>query len=337
MGKQIASSKSTANASRHLRWESFESRIRDGLPSLEPIKGTPQVMLFITPGGNRIGARFFTANKTKLSSPLAEITIHNVGSGNQTALEVSTANSNLFQDFYAFCCTVADRVQIDREPIEKALLKTLSSWAALIRQKRLLSDNGQTGLFGELIFLKRIAGVIGWPLAVDAWQGPASEEHDFTLPAIDVEVKSTRGESRIHQISSLTQLMPKEGRRLAIVSVQLTPGVGKGSQSLPQLIASVLSTAASFAPQTIEIIRHHLTKQDWADEDASQYSTKYHLRAPLAAIPVDKNCPVIVPGTLSGLGPSRFARIEKLAYAVNLDGLGVLDGSKEFARVLFRK
>ncbi|WP_157863230.1 PD-(D/E)XK motif protein [Bradyrhizobium tropiciagri] len=337
MGKQVTSASRPIDASRHLRWESFEKRIRDGLPSLEPIKGSPRVVLFITPGGSRIGAHFFTAKKSDLSSPLAEIAIRNVGAGPQTAVEVSTGNPGLFQDFYAFCCTVADRVQIDQEPVESAISKTLASWSALIRQKRLLSESVQTGLFGELMFLKRVAGVIGWRSAVDAWQGPASEEHDFTLPATDVEVKSTRGENRIHQIGSLTQLMPKAGRRLAIASVQLTLGTGRGSQSLPQLIASVLSTASAMAPQTVETIRHHLTKHGWADEDASQYGARYHLRSPMTAIPVDKNCPVIVPDTLSGLGLARFARIEKVEYALNLDGLGALDGSSQFDRILFRK
>jgi hypothetical protein len=336
VGKQITPSKPAVFPSRHLRWESFAERIRDGLPSLEPIKGLPRVILFITDGGRRIGVRFFTSSKADLSSPLAEIEILKVGSGAQAALEVSTGNPDLFQDFYALCCTVADRVQVDREPVESALRKTLSSWAALIRQKSLLSDSGQTGLFGELLFLKRIAKVIGWPSAVDTWQGPKSEEHDFTLPAIDVEVKSTRGESRIHTIGSLTQLIPKVGRRLAIASVQLTQGVGKDSQSLPQLIASVISAASSVAPQTVNTIRDRLAQLGWADEDASQYRTSYHLRAPLAAILIDKNCPAIVPDTISGLGPARIARIEKVTYAVNLDGLGVLDGSKQFDRLLFR-
>jgi hypothetical protein len=273
MGRQIVPGKTSADISRHLRWESFEKRIRDGLPSLEPIKGSPRVILFIAPGGSRIGVRLFTAGAGNLSSPLAEIAILNVGAGAQTAVEVSTGNANLFQDFYAFCCTVADRVQLDREPVETALEKTLSSWAALIRQKRVLSDNRQLGLFGELIFLKRIAAVIGWSAAVEAWQGFDSEEHDFTLVTTDIEVKSTRSESRIHQISSLTQLVPKQDRRLAIVSIQLTPGVGKGSQSLAKLIASIFSAASSAEPRAVEMIRYRLTEQGWSDELSSTHSS----------------------------------------------------------------
>jgi hypothetical protein len=334
VGKQVTAAAHPAT-SRHLRWESFEGRIRDGLPSLEPIKGSPQVVLFITPEGRRIGVRFKTAKTGDISSPLAEIAMHKVGSGASAALEVSTGNPALFQDFYALCCTVADRVQIDHEPVERALGTTLAAWAALIRQKSLLTTNSQVGLFGELLFLKRLAGVIGWPTAANAWQGPHSEEHDFTLPAADAEVKTTRGESRVHEISSLTQLMPKLKRRLAIVSIQLTPGAGKGSQSLPQLVGSVLSTASSISPQAADTIRYRLGKQGWIDQDASHYDTTYHLRAPLAAIAVDKNCPAIVPDTLIGLGRARFGRIEDVAYTVNLDGLGVLDGTRQFNRLLF--
>jgi hypothetical protein len=204
----------------------------------------------------------------------------------------------------------------------------------LLRRRILLSDAVQTGLFAELIFLRRIATVVGWTAAVSYWQGPRSEEHDFTLSLVDVEVKATRSEKRVHQISSLSQLVPKDDRRLFIASVQLTLGAGSESMSLPQLIADVLSNAIEAGSVVAEVVRRRLSQQGWLDEDAPQYATRYLLRTPMVIVPVDQACPAIVPDTLASLGAARF-RIGDVAYTVNLDGLGTRDGTKQFDRLLF--
>lgn len=337
MGKQIIVGKVSAKTSRHLRWESFEDRIRQGPPSVERIKGKPAVELFIDPGGRRIGARFFTRGANAIANPLAELTIVKVGSGTQERLEVSASNPELFRDFYTFCCTVADKVQINGQTVEKSITETLASWAAIIRRRHFLSDEKQVGLFGELLFLRRAATSIGWPSAINGWQGPKIEEHDFTLPSIDVEIKATRAERRTHQISSLTQLVPKLGRKLFVVSIQLTQSTGKGSLSLPELVAAVLSAAITDAPDAVEMVRYQLKKLGWSDEDAPQYLTRYQLRSPMSAIPVDSSFPAVVPQTLSSLGPEQIARIENVSYAVNLDGLGCLDGTKRFNWLLFQR
>jgi len=270
-----------------------------------------------------------------MSSPLAEISIHTIGSATNSVLEISTGNPLLFQDFYAFCCTLADRVQIDREPVDSALQTTLAAWAALLRRKTLLGAEAQVGLFAELVFLERVAKVIGWAPAVDAWQGPKSEEHDFTLPFTDAEVKATRSEKRIHRISSLTQLLPKHDRRLLIASVQLTEGAA-GGQSLPQLIASVFSGVMTATYGIQSRFRRRLAQLGWADEDAPQYTTGYHLRTPMCVISVDATCPAITPAILVALGDAQL-RIGEVSYTANFDGLGVLDGSEQFDSLLFPK
>jgi len=189
MGKKIRKVSVSGTASRHLRWESFEARIHKGIPSVEPLEGRPPIVLFVDAGGKRIGLRLAGKHVDIPSRPLAEIAIHPVGAGIAQMLEVSTANPALFRDFYAFCCTVADRIQINHDPAGKALRTTLASWSALLKPKALLSRTDQTGLYAELIFLRRTAAKLGWTSAAQAWQGPLSEEHDFTLPLVDVEVK----------------------------------------------------------------------------------------------------------------------------------------------------
>lgn len=328
----------TTRTSRHLRWDIFAARIEEGPPSLEPIKGKPKTVLFIEPGGARIGVRFHTEDADLPVSPLAEVSIRALGTGPSQMLEVSTANRMLFREFYGFCCTVADRIQLDGQSAAKAVTDTLRSWAALIRQKSLLSVEKQVGLMGELLFLKRLATKIGWTAAAAAWRGPDAQEHDFTLAKVDIEVKTTLAERRLHQIESLTQLLPKLNRPLVLVSIQLTPSSGKGSLSLSQIVASVLAAASAASPAALDPLREQLSRIGWSDEDAASYSQRLQLRAALAAIPVDGSFPAIVPDTLAAaLGMNLRARIERLSYVIDVEGLGALDGTKAFHTLLFRR
>lgn len=337
MGKRLTKpARKQPLSSRHLRWESFEQRIHRGPPSVEAVTGSPRIHLFIEPAGRRIGARFFTKIAARVPSPLAEVMIREVGVGSETALEMSTGNQSLYRDFYALCCSIADRIQIENQPVAAAIMRTLAAWGALIREKSLLSDECQIGLLGEILFLERVSTTLGWKTAAAAWFGPDSEEHDFVLPLADAEVKCTRREQRIHRIASLTQLQPKVKRKLQFVSVQLTLGPdNKDSFSLPTKIASVLASAGRVSPSAAELIREQIRKQGWEDEDAPNYMTHYQFRAPMMTAQVSGIFPAMTPRTLGSLGQTAASRIDRVSYWINVDGLGVLDGTTSFNRALF--
>ena len=120
-----------------------------------------------------------------------------------------------------------------------------------------------------------------------------------------------------------------------LASIQITRSSAKGSLSLPQLVALVLTQANNAAPKTAELVRFRLRQLGWQDEDASAYETGYQLRSPMAAIPVDNTFPAIVPDTLSSLGSAQ-ARVVDVKYSISLNGLGVTYGSRQFDRLLFR-
>jgi hypothetical protein len=234
------------------------------------------------------------------------------------------------------CCAIADRVQLDSQPVDQAIAETLQSWTALLRRRSLLTEETQLGLLGELLFLRRLAEKQGWLNATEAWRGPDSEEHDFSLPRVDVEVKTTKSETRVHHIASLTQLVPKMQRPLILLSVQLTLGAGgRDSFSLADVVRRVVSTATEANRATGEAIRERIRGFGWGDNDAVFYDERYQLRAPLAAIPVDASCPAIVPTTLNALAPDTLARIGRVSYLVNVEGLGVLDGEHQFEKLLY--
>ena len=325
-----------ATTSRHLRWTAFETRIADGPPSLEPLEGQPRATLFIDAGGARIGIRLYTKDLAVPVSPLAEVSVRHIGIGRDRMIEIATGNREIYREFFGFCCAVADRIQLEHQAPARAISETLRAWAALIRAKPLLSVEAQVGLLGELLFMQRLAKAVGWREAVGAWRGPDAQEHDFTLSRVDAEVKTTRSEHRLHHIASLTQLVPKLKRPLLLISIQVTPSSGKGSASLADTVAATMARAMATVPDAVESLREQLRRLGWSDADAETYTQRYQLRAPLAAVPVDSLFPAVVPRTLQALPPAARARIEAVSYTINVDGLGVLDGTRHFGRLLSR-
>jgi hypothetical protein len=327
----------TRTRQRHLSWDLFNDRIRQGPPSLEPIRGTPGADMFIEPRGARIGLRMSSAGGVVPASPLADIDIRRVGSGSRAVLEMSTSNTDLYREFYAFCCEVADRVQIDGQAVPEAFAETLRLWASLLRRKPIMSEEKQIGLMGELWLLDRVGRSRGWRVAGDAWRGPESEEHDFTLATSDVEVKTTRSEVRLHRIGTLTQLVPKPGRPLFVLSIQLT-GTARtaASLSLPRMVERSLTKARGAGKASAATIRERVEGYGWNDDHARHYGQEWELRSPPALIEVDGRFPAIVPGTLKALGREQRNRIDQVVYDVKLDGLGVLEGSEQFSAIIDR-
>lgn len=78
---------------------------------MERVAGEPRVEVFTNPGGARIGVRIFSGG-TVPDTPLAEIDIRRTLVEGDKASEISTTNSQLYREFYAFACAVADGVRI---------------------------------------------------------------------------------------------------------------------------------------------------------------------------------------------------------------------------------
>jgi Putative PD-(D/E)XK family member, (DUF4420) len=320
-------------ADRHLSWERFESLIIAGPPAVERLAGEPQVEIFTDPGGSRIGVRIFSG-ETVPDAPLAEIDIRTTVVDGEKATEISTTSFRLYREFYAFACAVADGVQIASLPSARAVDSALESWAALLERLAILSPERQTGLLGELWMLKRLAGAQAWKLALQSWQGPDAEEHDFSLAGADIEVKTTVSERRVHMIGSLTQLLAKPGRRLYILSMQLTQSGSGPGRTLPEAVADIRAAVSANSAALEPELDARLQLAGWRQEHAPYYRRKWSLRNPARLIAVDETCPSIVPAALASLGPSRLSRIVQLSYRIDLEGLGSEDGSPKFLQIL---
>jgi hypothetical protein len=318
---------------RHLSWERFEDLITAGLPAVERVVGDPRVEIFTDPGGVRIGIRVFSDDPAPLT-PLVEMDARSTVLQGRPAIEVSTSNRSLYREFYAFASAVADGVQIANLTPARAVDSAVASWAALLERLAILSPERQTGLSGELWTLKRLAGAQGWVPALRSWNGPDAEEHDFALQAADVEVKTTVSERRAHMIGSLTQLLAKPGRSLYILSLQYTrAGIGPG-KTLTDAVADVRAAVSAQSPALMPELEARLERSGWRAEHGPYYRTRWALRNAARLVTVDEACPSIVPGTLASMGASLLSRIVQVSYRIDLEGLGVEDGSPEFCQVL---
>lgn len=319
---------------RHLSWARFQSLIENGIPAVEVVGGTPSVQLFSDPEGARIGLRTPNSGMTLPPSPLLEIDIRQGKVDGIDVIEVSTRNAPLFRDFYAFACALADRLQLNSLPPDRAIQSALNDWAALLRSLVVLSKEKEVGLMGELWLLMRVAEHWGWDNAADSWKGTASEEHDFSLPHFDVEVKTTTSERRNHMIGSLTQLQPTDSRPLYLLSLQFTDaGAGPGI-TLADSVADVRSRIEHQSNRVNELVRGRLRAAGWQQEHGPHYRRRLTLRTPPALVHVDQDFPAIVPQSLVSLGIAKLSRLSQISYRTDITGLGFEDGTEMFLSAL---
>jgi hypothetical protein len=140
-----------------------------------------------------------------------------------------------------------------------------------------LSDEAALGIFGELWFLDRWAGLPG---AVESWLGPTGSRHDFVSPSVSVEVKATRvradGPAR-HRITSLDQLADPESGALYLFSLTVTPDAN-ASNSLPTMVG-LIRTRLHEHPEVLELFDQRLAGAGWTPAAAEKHGQRFRVRA----------------------------------------------------------
>ncbi len=309
---------------RHVGWDHIAELLATGAPSRTLIPGSPDCEIRINEDGQTIALRIPVATDFK-PAPLLEreLLLRKTQNKGEWNLELSTRNPNLFNEFYTFACLVADRVQIDGSEPLRAIDETRNAWTDLLRPRVRLSSDTEVGLIGELWFLLHMADQTCGATAIECWKGAESGEHDFGLPKIDVEVKTTVGESRRHMISSLTQMVPSPGRGLLLLSVQITAASADQEDvlGLAPLIDQSRAMAVAAGPEAVQRLETLLTELNWRDEDRDLYPRRFRLRSVPTLVPVDDRFPGLVPDLLCGLGDLRN-RILQVSYRVDVTGLG---------------
>lgn len=303
---------------RHLRPEGLSEFLAAGVPTLVPIEGDPKCFLVIEPALQRVAVRVpWSAGElpdlTSYRHFLAETTARDGARWG----EFGAIGSDVLLDAYPIICAVADRVQQHHEPFAVAVREVLETYHELLRGIGRLSDHEEVGLFGELWLLDRLIDGQGEAVAVHAWRGAISEEHDFGLPDDDVEVKTTMSETRRHWVGTATQLEPTTGRPLWLLSLQVT-SAGVGGLSLPELIASLRLRIVDGAVRAV--LEERLGRVRWRDEQTALYGRRFRLRTDPAVFRIDDDFPAVTPGKLAAAGIA-VQRLAAVTYLVDLSGL----------------
>jgi hypothetical protein len=315
-------------------WETLEhDYIESGVPGLFVICPAPRVALFIDANGSRFGATFRLPDTGPAPpSPLDCITIAEVGIQGERHLELATAATDLYRNFYLLVADVVRGVVIDGIEVRAALAESLGRWQTLLRQTVLLSEERQAGLFGELWLLRRLKAVLG-ASAVDSWTGPDGQAHDFRLGAVEFEVKTTGAAGRVHVINGLGQLCPTVGAHLYLLSLRLAHG-GSGGETLSEAVSSIRENLRG-TPGALLRFNQQLENTGYHDQHAAHYSRRRRLADRAMLVPVRDGCPRLVPEALAAL-PLAFApsRVRDVTYEIDLTGLGISDGEHAFLEIL---
>lgn len=243
----------------------------------------------------------------------------------QRRLTVTCEYHDLQKYFYTYIAQALELMHTQGMQPVAAFKEAWSRLGELLEEQVVLSREKQLGLIGELRLLEMVAANprCGWTVALDAWHRSANAEHDFALPAVDLEVKTTSKESRVHIIGSLNQLRESPGRPLYLVSFQYSssPVHANGSTTLNDKVQGVLAALAG-KPDLAEKFSQRLEKAGWDSTHSPHYSARFIERSEPRLIPVNSAFPRIIPENLTGISEDLMARIQSLVYSIDVSALG---------------
>lgn len=230
--------------------------------------------------------------------------------------ELTFDATGIHYEAYALAEAIVDEMASGSN-FKESVAKSLNAMKELLVRRIKLSEEKITGLFGELLVLSHVILRDGEDAALGAWLGPQAEEHDFSFPQFDAEVKTTRSERRAHMIASETQLEPSPGRPLYLISLQITrAGDADGGQALPALIAETRSSLT----EGLGPFNAALDSLGWRDADEELYRVAYRLRSGPRAYLVDSAFPAITSPRLNASIPQPH-RLSNVSYSVDLTQL----------------
>lgn len=162
------------------------------------------------------------------------------------------------------------------------LLSRLGVWQRFASKfgPGLLSEEAQTGLAGELLFLDRIVLARATPVqALAAWSGPGGIPQDFRFPACYVEIKASVSASPATvRISNLDQLDGAAGMPLFLCHLSLSLA-GRDALSLPDLIEAVRARLELAGDGSEEMLADRLADAGYLTLHAAHYRARvYDLR-----------------------------------------------------------
>lgn len=298
---------------RHLSFTNIDDIWAAGHPVVLPVAGSPDCKLDIHPGHGTITLITpYVAPEPDLAK-LRNITFQPTASDSGELARITVTIEGNVHGAYGLLTTVADQLQLHSEPIAAAVAAAVTKHRNLFADKTGLSKEKEIGLFGELLVLEYLIAKIGAEQAIESWQGPLSEEHDFAFSDVHLEIKTTSGELRRHMMHGYTQLVPLRGVPLSVISVQLTRTNHDGGSTLSQKVSRVRAMAGGHRPA----VNDRLQNLGWDDGDVELYTTFWTKRDHLRAYDVDDRFPAFTAERLVQVIPN-FKAVSDLTYRVDL-------------------
>lgn len=301
---------------RHLTFTTLDELWQNGAPMVLPVKGDPACRLQLDPKNSLIMLVTPYASPEPDVAKLKNIDFNAVIEGDTELAELTVRVQGNAHDAYGLLATIADELQLEKLPLAAAVAAAVTRHRNVLASRGALTAEKEVGLFGELLFLEFLIHEIGAGPAIDGWQGPLSEEHDFTFDAVHVEVKTTTSERRKHLINGLAQLVPLRNVPLSLLSIQLTRSSPDGGRTLPQIVAQVRTIAGGHQVA----IDKRLDAFGWQDEDADLYLTFWALRSEPRAYEVTADFPAMTPARVALVVPN-FGLLSEVSYKVDMTDL----------------
>ncbi|SNT45820.1 Putative PD-(D/E)XK family member [Asanoa hainanensis] len=300
---------------RHLSLAGFRDYLSSGVSIAHPIDGEPPLLLIIDPHVPALTLRGPLQDGVAVPSINTENISVSKWARGPNQLQLVITDAELFLDAYPLLCAIADRVQLGGHDFAAAIAETVKSLRSLLQRGRTLSRHRELGLCGELLVLLGACRHLGPDEAIAGWRGPHSEEHDFSVAGMDVEVKTTATERRAHWIDSLTQLDANEGTSLWVVSHQLTEAGPHDGWRLPDLVDAARQAFAGTSALTA--LNDRLSAAGWSQPFAEMCITRWRRRSPSKAFRVTGGFPRLTSAQLTQLDYDR-SRLVAVSYRIDL-------------------
>ncbi|MGC4109824.1 MAG: PD-(D/E)XK motif protein [Nocardioides sp.] len=302
---------------RRLTFENLDALWNAGQPQALPLAGAPWCEIVLDPIAKLVTLRTDYQQPEPDLSSMRSIELSTLAHDGRDLAEIRVRVRRNVQTVYGLLASIADELQVAKASLASAVSTAIRGYRDVLSARVAMSTEQEIGLVGELLFLEFLVGALGGGVAVGAWMGPASEEHDFAFPDIHIEVKTTASERRTHVINGLSQLVPVGGVPLSLLSMQVTRANSDAGRSLPALIDAVRAAAGGYVVAIDQVLRESF---GWEDDDADLYPTAWLLRSTPRAYAVDAGFPAITPSVIQSVVPN-FGLLSDVAYKVDVTGL----------------
>ncbi|HLW80185.1 MAG TPA: PD-(D/E)XK motif protein [Terriglobia bacterium] len=306
------------SSSRHLTPAALEEYLTARPTSTVRIPGDPEAWLVFGPGRSGGMALRIAWDGTEVPdlSAYEHLSAAVVRTGQQAWAELGIDDADVARRAFPVIQMIIDRVQLEHASFDGAVVKTLEDFRELLVGAPRLAADREVGIAGELRVLDHLMTTLGTREAIEAWRGPSREEHDFDLGVGDVEVKTTLAETRTHWIGSLTQLEPLPGRRLWLLSIQLTTGQ-TDAPTLPDMIAALCARLSESERMAFEARLRHA---GWHDSYHATARRRFQLRSAPLLLAVDAEFPALTRARVAA-GGMPLERLRELAYLIDVTGM----------------